>query len=244
MAIKHYTQMDMRVPPTEQTHLVRLGDMIDYVAGMTKAPVAVVLHTPFAAVYDYPSKTLTQTVPDELIIDGVTLALDDRVLIAGQLDKMQNGIYTVTTLGVSGTTEAVLTRADDFDESTKIANGMIIPVDGGDVNAGTRWKLTTGAAPFVLDSVTLDFAKDVVDFTKVVELIFPIEGDDIDMSYLVTHDLNTLNVTHELYEDATGETVVAGFKRVSANAVQVDFGVPLGAGNDMTLVLRAEVEPV
>ena len=209
--IKTYLQTDLRTPPTEQNHIVRMQDMIDYVAGMTTAPVDVVLTTPFDAAYNTVGMTLTQTTPEELEIDGVTLLLGDRVLITGQLDKTQNGIYTVTTLGVDGTTEAVLTRAVDFDESTKIANGMIIPVDGGDVNAGTRWKLTTGAKPFVLDSVTLDFAKDVVDFTKVVEMSFPIEGDDTDMSYLFTHDLNTLNVTHELYEDATGETVVAGF---------------------------------
>ncbi len=40
--IKTYAQTDMRVTPTEENHLVRLKDMVEYVAGMTKSPVAAV----------------------------------------------------------------------------------------------------------------------------------------------------------------------------------------------------------
>ena len=34
-------------------------------------------------------------------IDGVTVAVDDRVLLTAQSDKSQNGIYTVTSVGDS-----------------------------------------------------------------------------------------------------------------------------------------------
>ena len=34
---KYYTQIDMRTPPTDGNHLVRLDDMKKYVAGLTTA---------------------------------------------------------------------------------------------------------------------------------------------------------------------------------------------------------------
>jgi hypothetical protein len=57
----------------------------------------------------YANKVLTQTTPAEIVIDGVTLALADRVLLIGQTDKTQNGIYTVTTLGVTSGAAGVCT---------------------------------------------------------------------------------------------------------------------------------------
>jgi hypothetical protein len=242
--IKTFVQTDLRTPPTEETHLVRLKDMRDYIASLTTHPVNVALTAPFTATYSASNKTLTQNVPDALEIDGVPVAVGDRILITKQLDKTQNGIYEVTVLGVTGTTAAVLTRASDFNDSSKIQNGMIVPVSNGDANAGTNWKLTTGAVPFVLDSVTLDFAKDAVDFTKVVEAELAVEGDTTTTDYSFEHNWDTLNITHELFENATGETVVACFKRLDSNNVQVIFSEPLGVGNDMTLVIRAQIDPV
>lgn len=54
--------------------------------------------------------------------DGVSLALGDRVLVKDYLASgtasVANGIYTVTALGVTGTSPWVLTRADDFVSAT------------------------------------------------------------------------------------------------------------------------------
>ena len=241
--IKTYVQTDLRVPPTENTHVVRLGDLIDYVAGMTKQAVRVVMTAPLIGTYNTANKTLTQTTPAVLSADGVTLVQGDRVLLAGQLDLTQNGIYTLTTPGVAGTTAAVLTRAVDFNSTAEIINGMIVPVAEGGDNAGTRWKLTVGSIPFELDATNLIFEREVVDFTKIVEMAFDIAGDGATTSYPFTHSLGTLNVTHEIFEKVTWETVVAQFRRISTNTVQVDFGVPLSVGENMTLVIRAEVDP-
>ena len=40
--IRNYTQIDMRVPPTQETHVVRMRDMIDYVNALTTESVRVV----------------------------------------------------------------------------------------------------------------------------------------------------------------------------------------------------------
>jgi trimeric autotransporter adhesin len=49
-----------------------------------------------------------------LVIDGVTLSVNDRVLIYVQANPIQNGVYTVTNVG-SGSTNWVMTRATDAD---------------------------------------------------------------------------------------------------------------------------------
>ena len=49
-----------------------------------------------------------------LVIDGVTVATNDRVLVYQQTDQTQNGVYVVTNTG-SGSTNWVLTRSDDTD---------------------------------------------------------------------------------------------------------------------------------
>jgi hypothetical protein len=219
-----------------------MNDMIEYVAGLTKEAVRVISTDPFVGTYNAAAMTLTQTTPAALVVDGVTLAVGDRVLLAGQLDLTQNGIYVLTTLGDS-TTAAVLTRADDMNTSASLINGTIIPVSEGDDNTNTRWKMTPATIPAVLDTTNLVFTKQSTDVRRVVEMSFDIEGDDTETVYDFEHNLGTLNVTHEIYDAATGETVVAQFARTSANDVEVTFGVPLGDGNDFTLVIRAEVDP-
>jgi hypothetical protein len=67
-----------------------------------------------------------------LVIDGVTLAVGQRVLVKDQATAAQNGIYSVTNIG-STTVKWVLTRAADADTSAEIA-GAVITVDSGTTN--------------------------------------------------------------------------------------------------------------
>ena len=240
--IRTYHQTDLRVPPTEGNHLVRQRDMIEYVAGLTKQPVRAVMTAPLVGTYNASALTLTQATPAALVVDGITLAADDRLLITGQPDLTQNGIYVLTTPG-DASTAAVLTRAEDFDKSVDIINGVIVPVSEGDNYANTRWKLTAAAIPAELDVTNLVFTEEIVDFTKVVELTFPIVGDDAKELFEFEHNLGSLNVTHEIRDNDTGETVIALFRRTSINDVEVEFGVPLAVGDNFTLIIRAEVDP-
>ena len=52
-----------------------------------------------------------------LVIDGVTPIVGDRILVKNQTTNTQNGIYVVTNVG-SGSTNWILTRASDYDQST------------------------------------------------------------------------------------------------------------------------------
>lgn len=77
-----------------------------------------------------------------LVIDGVTLVLDDRVLVKNQTSQLQNGIYVVSNIG-SGSTNWVLTRASDFDTSAEVNGGDFVFVTGGTVNDNTGWVQTS-----------------------------------------------------------------------------------------------------
>ena len=74
-------------------------------------------------------------------IDGYTASLNDRILIKNQTAQLQNGIYTVTTVG-TGATNWVLTRATDANTPSSLNNATMF-VTNGTVGANTGWTQTT-----------------------------------------------------------------------------------------------------
>ncbi|MDR5013498.1 hypothetical protein RF663_04445 [Aeromonas veronii] len=66
-------------------------------------------------------------------IDGVALAVGDRVLVKDQTTAAQNGIYLVAAQGWA--------RSSDADNGTKLSSGARIAVEEGDFNAGRVWYL-------------------------------------------------------------------------------------------------------
>lgn len=86
-------------------------------------------------------------------IDGVELTQGDRVLLAGQTDQKQNGIYDVTA--VTTGTSATLTRADDFDGEPAINyDGLSILVTDG-THSGVVYTLQNrGSIVFGTDNIT------------------------------------------------------------------------------------------
>jgi hypothetical protein len=90
-------------------------------------------------------------------VDGVTLVLGDRILVAGQNTGSQNGIYYVTTLGTGA--NGTWTRTGDADTNGEIDAGMIVMVTEGSVYADTQWKLITNN-PIVIGTTALVFEKN------------------------------------------------------------------------------------
>ena len=75
--------------------------------------------------------------------DGVTLLATERLLVKNQAAALQNGIYTVTTVG-DGSNPFVLTRATDFDQASEIPGGFTF-IEEGTVNADAGFVCTTNA---------------------------------------------------------------------------------------------------
>jgi hypothetical protein len=82
-----------------------------------------------------------------LSIDGVTLSASDRVLVKNQTSGLENGVYTVTTVG-SGSTNWVLTRATDFDVwgTGEIEYGALFFVSSGTANQNKYYYCSNSSA--------------------------------------------------------------------------------------------------
>lgn len=105
--------------------------------------------------YSGSAKTLTASGNGAISIDGISLNLNDRVLVKDQTDQTQNGIYSVTTLG-DGSTAYVLTRAVDFDTSAEVSAGAFSFTEAGTANNGKSFVQTTQNP--VLDTSNLVFS--------------------------------------------------------------------------------------
>lgn len=66
------------------------------------------------------------------VLDGVTLATGNRVLVKNQTNAAQNGIYVVQSSGAA-------VRAADFDSPSEIDGGDFVFVTGGTTNDNTGW---------------------------------------------------------------------------------------------------------
>jgi hypothetical protein len=78
--------------------------------------------------------------PDTL--DGVSLAVEDRVLVKDQTTPAQNGIYRVLTVGTGA--NGVWERVEDMYTGDVVERGLIVFVQGGTI-AGLRGYMITSA---------------------------------------------------------------------------------------------------
>jgi hypothetical protein len=80
------------------------------------------------------------------VVDGVTLAAGDRILIKNQASPAENGIYVVQASGAP-------VRAEDANAGAELVSAAVY-VDEGTVNADTGWLQTTNA-PITLGTTAL-----------------------------------------------------------------------------------------
>ena len=82
--------------------------------------------------------TANITLSNTQTIDGVALAVNDRVLVKNQTTGAENGIYLVQS--------AAWTRAADFNSSTNVTPNAFVFVEQGTTNADSGWTLTNDTA--------------------------------------------------------------------------------------------------
>lgn len=85
------------------------------------------------------------------IIDNITLAAGDRILIKNQTISSENGIYVVRT-AVSPV------RAEDFDEGSAVGGSHII-ISEGTTNANTIWMCTNNTGSDIVNTDSLTFSQ-------------------------------------------------------------------------------------
>ena len=101
--------------------------------------------------------TLTASGNGVVAIDGVNLALNDRVLVKDQNPATENGIYYVSTAGAVGAT-LVLTRTTDADTASELSSGVFFFVESGSANADNGYVMTQDTA-ITFGSTTVDFSQ-------------------------------------------------------------------------------------
>jgi len=105
--------------------------------------------------------TLTASANGALTVDSVTPSVGNRILVKDQASALQNGVYTVTTVG-DGSTPFLLTRATDMNTSgsgyNQINAGNYFLITAGTVNTNTSWVQTT-ALPITVGTTSLVFTQ-------------------------------------------------------------------------------------
>lgn len=88
--------------------------------------------------------------------DSFASVVGARYLVKNQTTQLQNGIYSLTTLG-SGTVPWVLTRVTDYDEAYEMGNGESVHVVAGTI---ARWQIYVQStlAPIVVGTTAIIFS--------------------------------------------------------------------------------------
>ncbi len=152
-----------------------------------------------------------------LVIDGVTLATSDRVLIYNQTNAFENGIYTVTNTG-SASTNWVLTRATDADsygvDNQSLSEGTSVFVLEGDDGSGEVYACTTTG--------TITFGTTAINFSQ------------IGRSAVITGNGGITVTGNEISANVNATVQTTGANSVSSTASRT-YAVQVDGSNDLVV---------
>jgi len=172
-------------------------------------------------------------------VDGVSLVNNDRILVAGQTDASENGLYRVSSAGTGS--NGTWVRSQDGDSAGDITAGMTVMVTEGTVYGDTQWKLTTDD-PITIGTTDLEFEQaSAYSFGKIsvggntlvadkVNDVFSVTaGNNIVLAGNVATDTFTVSVSDS--PSFTGNLIVQGETFVHGNIlpnsdVTYDLGSP------------------
>lgn len=164
----------------------------------------------------YVAGVFTYTATGTDSIDGVTLALNDRVLVKNQTSTFQNGIYIVTTAGAIGVA-GVLTRATDASASGEFKTGDSVFVIAGTTLSSTTWAYTGADNPTIgTDAITYVQVAGQGSFTAGTGIA--ITGTSIAIDTSVTVDKTTA-------QTLTNKTLTSPVVNTPTGIVKGDVGL-------------------
>jgi hypothetical protein len=140
-----------------------------------------------------------------LVIDGINMVANsaNSVLVRLQTNEFENGIYVVTNIG-SGSTNWVLTRREDFDDTPagEIRPGDWFPVTSGTQNGGRQfYQVAFDAGDAVgVDPITFDYFSNPFSYSEgsgidIAGNTISVDVTDIiDTNYGLTETTNKIQV--------------------------------------------------
>lgn len=117
------------------------------------------------------------------VIDGVTLAAGNRILVKNQNTPSENGIYVIND-------GAMMSRATDFDSPSEVDGGDFIFVTGGTVNDNTGW-VQTSTSVVTIGTDPITFTQFSGAGTYLAGNGLSLTGNTFSINTGTTVDLNT-----------------------------------------------------
>jgi hypothetical protein len=146
------------------------------------------------------------------LVDGVTVSVDDRVLVTGQSTGSQNGIYQVETVGTGS--NGTWIRSTDTNATGELEAGTIVMVTEGTTYADTQWKLTTNN-PIIIGTTALTFEQNsAYAFGNVFANGTAVLANSVGSTVTFTAG-NNIQITG----NNTGKTVTIGVTGISLNSI-------------------------
>lgn len=155
--------------------------------------------------------TTNITLSGEQTISSVSCVTDDRVLLTGQTNPIDNGIWLVST--------AAWTRATDFNGDRDVVKGTIITIADASVASGTMY-VVTSANPIVVGTSSITIAARAVLESGVgdYDSMEALRGstDSFDFVTVNAFYAGGTPVEIKLYRDGTGAATGSGAAVIAA----------------------------
>lgn len=152
-----FNTVSLSAEPTQSSHATTKQYVDEIAQGLSTLPSAEYATTGNLG-GTYSSGTLTASSNGELQVDGVTVSVDDNILVKDQNNANENGSYNVVQVG-DASNPWILQRSVFADESEEIP-GSFEFVTGGNTNANTGWVFT------VSDPATFGLGVDPITVTQ------------------------------------------------------------------------------
>ena len=173
-----------------------------------------------------------------LAIDGVTLSVNDRVLVKDQTNAAHNGIYVVTTAG-DGSTNWVITRATPEDQPSELSGGAFVFVEEGTANGDNGYVFTHNGLPTFgttdLDVAQFSGAGQVIAGAGLVKSGNTVDANTDNSSIEVSSDqlrVKALGITNSMLAGSIDGAKIENFKFTDESSTQGDVEI----GNPMEFI--------
>jgi len=164
--------------------------------------------------------TLATDVENGDVLDGVTLATGNRILVKNQSTASENGIYVVAASGAP-------TRATDFDSSAEIQGGDFVFVTGGTVNDNTGYVQTSVVTTVGTDPITFSQFSGAGTFTAGTGLT--LTGTVFSINTGTTADLSTAQTLTNKTVNLTSNTLTGTIAQFNTALSDADFATLAGS---------------
>jgi len=198
------------------------------------------------------------------VIDGVTLAANDRILLMNQTTASQNGLwvfqgsavaltrpndYAAASVQPAGSAATITEGTANNDKTFLVASDGSITVDttattwaqlggGGTMyTAGAGLQLAAGAFSVVAGSgILADATSTRVDPAVVVRKFAANIGDGTTTAIVVTHGLATSDVTVSVFDIASGNNEIPDINHTSTGTTTITYAVAPAAGSKRIVI--------